>query len=519
MEEKTRLQKFGCTVKRLVGVEEQTKIGPMLAYSSGVFLSGGSFYIIGIYFIAFLTNVEGLTPSQAGTVILFAKLSDALSDPIMGIVTDRTRSKYGRHRPYLIYGLPFAALTYFMMWCSFGISAKGNATYTMVYYIIAYVLFSTAYTVVIVPYTAMLPSLAPEYNMRTQYNAVKTITDAVGSYSSFIIAGLFFGIFETEEFTVASRQKFIIMGLILCLWVSLPMLFVFKYCKEPSSLDEVHPPFNLSEFVRQYKTVFKNRAFRRYFSLCFFNTAASSFSSNSSYYFLNNIARMSNRLNIMTMVSGVAEAVGFFPAYAMSISKTKQLPAKIFIPVTIAALSLSFAVTPQSHPILMYAIEFLYGLGLAGMASVTSNIFPDITDVDMLITGERREGTISTFSTFIKKFISGIMAALTGFILSGFGFNADSKQAVAENARALFGIRFTYSIIPIALLIMSVISAFRYKMTKKDHALVKRAIAEKQETGSVNLTKKEIATLEAIAGQKFEDMWIGGKTEALADTD
>lgn len=484
-------------------------IGSMIAYSSGVFLSGGSFYIIGIYFIAFLTKVEGLSAKQAGLVILFAKLSDAFSDPIMGIITDRTRSKYGRHRPYLLYGLPFAAITYFMMWYSFGISAKGNPTYTMIYYIVAYILFSTAYTVVIVPYTAMLPSLAPEYSLRTQYNAIKTIMDAVGSYSSFIIAGLFFGIFETEEFTPASREKFLLMGIILCLWVSLPMLFVFRFCKEPSSLDEKHENFDFQEFAKQYKTVFKNKAFRRYFALNFFNTSASSFSSNSSYYFLNNIAKMSSKLNVLTMVSGVAEAAGFLPAYGMSMAKTKQMPAKVFIPVTIFALGLSFAVKPGSSPILMYIVEFLYGLGLAGIASVTNNIFPDVTDVDMLITGERREGTISTFSTFTKKFISGIMAAFTGFILHGFGFSADSKQAVAEAPLALFGIRFTYSIIPMILFTLSVISAFRYKMTKKDHEVIKRVIDEKKNQGTVTITETEKKMIEDISGQRFEDMWIG----------
>ena len=509
MEENGRPLTLGGKIKKLVGVNPEQRIGPMIAYSSGVFLSGGSFYIIGIYFIAFLTKVEGLSTAQAGTVILFAKLADAVTDPVMGIITDRTRSKMGRHRPWLLYGLPFAAITYFMMWCSFGISARGDSSFTMVYYIVAYILFSTAYTVVIVPYTAMLPTLAPEYSLRTQYNAVKTIMDAVGSYSSFIIAGLFFGIIETEEFSAASRQKFIWMGIILCLWVSLPMLFVFRYCKEPDSKNEVHEPFSAGEFIRRYRSVFRNRSFNKYFALSFFNMAASSFSSNSKYYFMNNIAAMSNRLNVLTMVSGVAEAAGFLPAYAMSIAKSKQLPAKVFVPVAISGLVISFFVTPESSPLLMYAVEFLYGLGLAGMASVTSNIFPDVTDVDMLITGERREGTISTFSTFIKKFISGVMAALTGFILSWFGFHAESKTAVAESATALFGIRFTYSIIPIIMLVFSVVAAFRYKMTKKDHALIKRMIEEKETTGSVTATGEEIALVESITGQKWETMWIG----------
>ena len=106
------------------------------------------------------------------------------------------------------------------------------------------------------------------------------------------------------------------------------------------------------------------------------------------------------------------------------------------------------------------------------------------------------------------------MAALTGFILSGFGFNADSKQAIAADAKALFGIRFTYAVIPITMLLFSIVSAFRYKMTKKDHELVKRVIMQKQTEGRVDVTPEEMRTLEEIAGQKFEDMWIG-KDEAI----
>ena len=107
--------------KAAIGVEGSfgSTVFPMIAYSSANIFSGGSTYIIGIYFLSFLTEVEKLNAGQAGLVILFAKLWDAVSDPVMGLITDRTRSKYGRHRRYLLWGVIPIAVTYFMMWYSF----------------------------------------------------------------------------------------------------------------------------------------------------------------------------------------------------------------------------------------------------------------------------------------------------------------------------------------------------------------------------------------------------------------
>ncbi len=211
----------------------------MIHYNWAIFLGNGSFYILGLFFIPFLTRVEGLSTAQAGIVVLCAKLCDAVTDPIMGIITDRTRSRFGRHRLYLLIGLVPVAVTYAMLWSSFGI-AKGSPTGKMLYYIGAYMLFSVAYTVVMVPHTAMLPVLAPTYDLRTQYNAMRTILDAIGTEGSFLIATLLLSykriqgksalgsavraLGNTPSFDASFRQKFMMMGLILCLFFSLPLL-------------------------------------------------------------------------------------------------------------------------------------------------------------------------------------------------------------------------------------------------------------------------------------------------------
>lgn len=137
------------------------KIGPMVGYNAASILFGGGGYIISLYFLSFLTEVEKLSVDQAGMVIAMAHIWDAVTDPVMGIITDRTRSKYGRHRRYLLWGVIPIAVSYFCLWNSFGISATGNKTATMLYYMLAYMLYNTALTLVTVPHVAMLPLSRP----------------------------------------------------------------------------------------------------------------------------------------------------------------------------------------------------------------------------------------------------------------------------------------------------------------------------------------------------------------------
>lgn len=504
-----RLTKIGNALKKAVGVEGdfKTVISPMIGYNSAIFLGNGSFYIIGIYFLNFLTYVEGLTTKQAGIVVLCAKLCDAITDPAMGIITDRTRSKFGKHRVYILIGIIPAAISYFLMWYSFGISSHFSQTATMIYYIFAYMLFSAVWTLIMVPHTAMLPTLAPEYSLRTQYNAIRTILDAIGSYGSFIISAILFGFVETEEFSPASRNKFLLMGILLALFFSLPLIYTFKATDEPSSVNLNPEPFNARELVSEYRDTFRNKAFRQYFMLSIFNCMATGFIANSSYYFLRNVADHAELNSILVTIAGIAEAAGFPLNYWLSMKYSKQLPARIELPSILIAMGLSFFVNSTTSVPLLLAVYIFYNFGLAGMASVTSNILPDVTDVDEMITGRRREGVVSTFSTFIRKTISGLMATFTGFILSGFGFDQKIPAAL-QPAKAIRGIRLTYAVLPMIFVSMSIIAAFRYRMTKDDHKLIQKVVEQKK-NGKINLTDEEKIRCSQIAGIDFNKMWVG----------
>lgn len=497
--------------KAAIGVEGSFRqaVYPMIAYNSANIFSGGSTYIISIYFLSFLTEVEKLNPGQAGLVILFAKIWDAISDPMMGLITDRTRSKYGRHRRYLIWGVIPVAVTYFMMWYSFGISALGNPLYTMLYYSIAYILFSTAYTLVVVPHTAMLPELAPAYSLRTQYNSVGYLMNSVGMVTSFMLVSITLGFFNMESLTAGSRVKFMVLGIVLCLWFSLALIFTFQKTWEPSSLEMALPPLSFKEVIGEYVQVFRNKAFRQYFVISFFNMMCTGFYSNTDQYFIKYVAQRFQLFNVLTTVSGAAEASGFPLNYWLTMKFGKQRCGKLLAPLLFLGLAMGLFMDETTPAFLLFFSCVLYNFGYSGIGFVPTNIFPDVTDVDEMITGRRREGVIATFSTLVKKTVSGVMAAMTGFILDGFGFVTGQEGALAQTAQGIFGVRFTFSILPMIFVILSVISIYRYSMTKKDHEMIRAAIQQKKEKGYVTLTQEQIKRCEKISGQKFEEMWIG----------
>ena len=139
---------LGERFKKAIGVEGKfiDTVWPMIQYCfANIFLGGGG-YIISMYFTVYLTNVVGMELKHATFIIMLATIWDGVNDPIMGIITDRTRSKYGRHRAYLKWGIPFVFVSYIMLWNSFGLDGEKHPYMTVAYFVFAYVLYKTAYT-------------------------------------------------------------------------------------------------------------------------------------------------------------------------------------------------------------------------------------------------------------------------------------------------------------------------------------------------------------------------------------
>ena len=515
---------MGEKLKKLVGVEGdfKTTILPMINYSYANMYMGGAGYIIGMYFTVFLTDVVNLSLNQAGIVVMLATIWDAITDPVMGIITDRTRSKTGKHRRYLLWGIPVMALSYILLWNSFGLNGAENPTKTMVYFVIVYMLYKTAYTIIGVPHTAMLPELAPEYNLRTQYNSVGYLFNSAGMVPAFGIVVVILSLFgSNDNITSESKKPFLVIGIVLAIFFSIAVFLTYSKTREKSSLDIKNEKLDIPYIIREYVLVFKNKSFRQYFFMSLAYQFSTGFYANSKVYYIKYLANQYSKYALFNAVAGVAEAGAFPLNYALTMKHGKKKCGNIVTPLMVAGLAIGLIMQPGGSFLwvaLMMISMLLYPFGMSGLGFVSTNIFPDLTDVDELITGRRREGVIATFSTLIKKSISGVMAALVGFTLQGFGLVTGDKVSEYEKATgnlfaqtdsAVWGVRICVAVIPIVAAIIALVLLKNFKMTKDDHTMIRAAVATKKKYGSVTLTEEEKKRVELISGQKLENTWLG----------
>ncbi|MBR0348464.1 MAG: MFS transporter [Clostridia bacterium] len=529
---------MGEKLKKLVGVQGdfKTTILPMINYSYANMYMGGAGYIISMYFTVFLTDVVNLSLKQAGIVVMLATVWDAVTDPVMGIITDRTRSKTGKHRRYLLWGIPLMVISYTLMWNSFGLNGKTNPALAMAYFVIVYMLYKTAYTVIGVPHTAMLPELAPEYNLRTQYNSVGYLFNSAGMVPAFGIVVAILAIFgSNDNLTSESKAPFLVIGIVLSVFFGLAVFLTYYKTREPSSLNNKNEKLDIRYIIHEYVLVFKNKSFRQYFFMSLAYQFATGFYANSKVYYIKYLANQYSGYALFNAVAGVAEAAAFPLNYALTMKHGKKKCGNIVTPLMVAGLAIGLIMQSGGSFIwsaLMMLSMLLYPFGMSGLGFVSTNIFPDLTDVDELITGRRREGVIATFSTLIKKSISGVMAAMVGFTLQSFGlitgdtvsqYEKTTGTLFEQSDSAILGVRICVAVIPIVAAIISLVLLKRFRMTKDDHTMIRAAIATKHKFGSVTLTDEQKKLCEMISGQKFENTWLGqsegNSEEHFLDTD
>ena len=513
---------IGDKIKDVVGIEGNTKevLRPMVNYTCANITLGGAGYPLGQFHQQFLAYVEGMKTGMAGRITLIAGLWDAVSDPVMGIITDRTKTKMGRHRPYLlISAIPFA-IAYLFKWTSFGISAQGDAHKTWLWYLFASLLYCTFMTMMSIPHTAMLPTIAPGYFERTQYKIVEYAMNSVGQVSSYVFTALALSGFNIRTALTAlptpspgDRGRYAMVGIVLAIWFVWSPILCFIKTREPSSKDQVNEKLDLKFLVNEYKTVFMNRAFRQYFVISLFFSMSRYFCSYADQYFMVSVTDTYNIFISMNIIAGIAEFSGSPINYLITRYKGKTACGKILGPLMVVGIAANSILTYETPQVIKYIVivvsAILYNIGFSGPGFVAENIQPDITDVDELITGRRREGVISTFKTFFSKTISSLMGFAVGQSLEWFGYDPNVKHPTMQSKRTTFGLRLNYAIIPSILAVFCVLSIFNYTMTKHDHEEIKRIIKEKHETGECEIDEEEKKRIEKIAGQPWEKMWIG----------
>ncbi len=474
--------------------------GPIsrMMYGMAEFYCGGCFVIINTFFAVFLTKALGMPTALAGTIPLVGKIWDAITDPIMGNITDRTRSRFGAKRFYILVGGIASAITFILMWLTIPTHSMA-AMY--VFYLFMYCLFSTGFTILTVPYNGLLPDMISDYSMRSRFSTMRMIWSTLGS----AVCGLVPTFLIRNNLDTASYMRCALIFGVLFMITSLVTFFgTWENQKEPVQT-------TLKESFPQAVSVFRSHSFRLFLGLYLFGQCAMDFVSGMAVYYVDDVLNGYSN-GYFTYLMGtllVSQLVGmliFGPIMSRTSKKTTILiGAPIRLVGTLGLLFLSHegaAIAP------ILAMTALIGLGNAATLTSIFAIMADMAEVDELITSVHRPGMVSGMATFIRKISSGLSAAIIGFLLSAVGY--DEVLANAGERQSAFtqhGITIIYVVVPAILIIGLIIVGVLFPITAKEFATVQKEIARRKGEDDSVITDEEKQICEKVTGLPYAQLW------------
>lgn len=478
--------------------KRERSIWAKCAYGFADIYGGGAFVIIGTFFTVFLTKSLGMAPALAGTIPLIGKVWDAVTDPLMGNICDRTKSRFGAKRLYILIGSVISAVTFILMWVVFPGSAVWGQYF---FYMLMYMLFSTGFTVVMVPYNALLPDMVDDYTLRSQFSGVRMIFSTFGA----ILAGLIPTLLVRDNTDASAYLKVaLIFGVIFLVTILLTFFGTWEREKEVVKVGFAQ------SFVQSF-TVYKSRSFRLLIGMFMCGQGAADFVTGLAVYYVDDVlnAYGGGRFTYLMAVILLSQFVGTILFTPIMARTSKRFPILVGFPVRIAAtLAMLFFSHEGADFTVILILSFIIGLGMAGSFTSVYAILSDMADVDELITSINRPAICSAMATFTRKIAAGVSSAVIGVLLAVVGYNeviasSGGRQSAATQA----GIAYIYVFVPVILMAATLVFAKLFPMNKGEFEVIKREIARRKGEDDSKASAEEIAVCEKVTGYSYDRLW------------
>ena len=459
---------------------------------------GGAFVIISTFFTVFLTKALGMPPALAGTIPLIGKVWDAVTDPMMGNIADRTKSRFGAKRFYILVGSIISAITFVVMWIPF---TAGSGTAQYIFYVLMYMLFSTGFTIVMVPYNGLLPDMVEDYTVRAKFSSVRMIFSAFGA----ILAGLVPTLMIRDN-TEASQYLSValLFGGIFLVVILLTFFGTWEKQKEVQKV-------SLGETFSQSFSVFKNRSFRLFVLIFIFGQAAADFITGLAVYYIDEVLNAYGNGNFtklmgVILISQFLGMILFAPIMART---SKKFPILVGTPIRLVATLCMLFFSYEGAPFTVILIlSFVIGLAMAGTSTSIYAILTDMADVDELITSVNRPGVCSGMATFTRKIAAGLSSAAIGVLLAMAGYdevlaNSGMRQAASTQR----GIALIYVFAQVVLLAVTLTVTVLFPVTKKEFDIIRKEVARRKGLDESVITPEEKAVCEKVTGYSYDRLW------------
>jgi oligogalacturonide transporter len=445
---------------------EKLTLWQKIGYGLGDIYGGGSGVVISFYYLIFLTDVVHISPSLAGTAILISKIYDSVTDPVEGIIADRTRTKLGRRRPYLLAGIPLVFLSFFTLFYPYSMESE---TTRFISVVLSYLFFSTIVSIVMLNYNALHSEITLDYHERSSLSSIRIFFSTLASIVAALVP------LEIVKIFPDVHQGYIVMGLAFGAFFALPFVATVSSVRERPEFQRPPQPFNWKvAFIEP----FKNRTFVYTLAMYLFAFVAIDTVSTIVAYFVKYYLQRSDEVSFVNGTLLILQVVSL-PFYVWFSKRTSKVRGYIVgLIIWAVAMIFSFLLSPDNSWIWVYIFAGVVGLGTGGIVVMIYAIFPDIPDVDELASGERREGIYSALVTFIRKFSSALAIFAVSNVIGWAGYvppiqeTVDGVTKLIEQPQSdifLLTLRLLFMLLPIVLLFFALYFAARFPLTPDLH--------------------------------------------------
>ncbi|MDR0465002.1 MAG: MFS transporter [Treponema sp.] len=487
------------------------KLKAKLCYASGDIYGGGAFMIFSLLFMNFLVLVEGL-PVVATTIIIFiGRLWDAITDSVMGRISDITRSRFGRRRVYFLIGIIPVFLSFFMLFYSFGIQSDMGK---IVYYTLSYMLFGTVFSIVMVPYNAILSDMTSDYNERTSFTTIRMICSGGAALICAVVPSIVIKTFGADAIGPSQIPGYVVMSLIFGIFFGLCWLLVFFGTWEKKDIPE---PEKIP--LKSWLTVFTNKAYKNFLGIFLSFQIAVDLVLALFIFYVDIVVLQYQNYELIVGTLLVCSMLLMALQGRLAEKKGKAFPLYIGIPVWMASSLVFIWLGPGVHTAVLCALAALIAAGSSAGNLSTWSMLADIYDIDEIRTGKRREGLYAGMTTFLRKFASGAAVLLMGFGLQAMGFDQNEYSVLkagmnnfdpASYAQSgvVTGIKWMFVLIPFILLAFCLFFALKNKITKQRFDSILKGINEFKTKGDIDaLSDQEKADVQLVTGMEINELW------------
>ena len=478
--------------------DREQKMSSRIAYGMADIYGGGAFVVISTFYTVFLTKSLGMPAAMAGTIPLIGKVWDAVTDPLMGNIVDRTKSRFGAKRFYLLIGSFISSVTFILMWMSI---RSSSMAVMYLFYMLMYMIFSTGFTSVMVPYNALLPDMVEDYVTRSKFSGVRTVCSTFGA----ILAGLIPTILIQDNTDSSSYFRVALIFAVIFL-VSILITFFGTWERQKPVVK-----IGFKESFIQSVTVYKSRSFKLFLAIFLCGQGASDFVTGLAVYYVDDVlnAYGGGNFTLLMAVILVSQFVGTIIFTPIMARTSKKFPIMVGFPVRIAATAalLFFSYEGANFNVILF-LSFIIGLGMSSSSVSIYAILSDMADIDELITSVNRPGTCSGMATFIRKIATGLSSFIIGILLTMVGYDEVlANQGLRQSASTQQGIAMIYVFAPIILMVLALIFTKLFSVNRKEFEVIKREIARRKGEDDSKATPEEIAICEKATGFSYDHLW------------